>query len=210
MILQVNRVAFPIQTLGYGQRVVVWTQGCSIRCAGCITASTWHKDPTLAIDTSALVDGMCDWWSTADGLTVSGGEPLDQPTALREFLRLARARVNGDILLYSGYSRERIDRDWPWVFDSVDVLITEPFVTELRPGPPLRGSSNQRLHRLSELATARYLAELDAMPTVGDPGLIQAIQTDGSWFVAGVPAHDLVGSLKRALRSVGYDLGETN
>ena len=41
MNISLSRVHFPVTTLGPGQRLGLWFQGCSIRCAGCISADTW-------------------------------------------------------------------------------------------------------------------------------------------------------------------------
>jgi len=171
-----------------------------------MSTSTWHADSSREIDAKDLLHGMRDWWPTADGLTISGGEPLDQSAALRELLALSRNVVRGDILLYSGYSVERIERDWPWVFDAVDVLISEPYIAAQRPGPALRGSRNQRLHRLSPLGVTRYPVTLDEARDAGDAVDIQAIRSNDEWFVAGVPSRELIGALKRGIRADGYTL----
>lgn len=205
-LLEVSRVAFPVTTLGHGRRIVIWMQGCSIRCPGCITAATWVGDPERAISTTSLVDGMQDWWALADGLTISGGEPLDQADEVRELIVRVRQLMSGDILLYSGHTFSTIVERWPWVLTSVDALISEPFVSSLRPGAPLRGSTNQRLHRLTKLAETRYPPALDEAVAPLEPARLDLFRDDSTWHVAGVPTRDLLAPLRRQLRDSGYEL----
>lgn len=42
MRMILSRLHFPVTTLGPGRRIGVWFQGCSIRCAGCISRDTWE------------------------------------------------------------------------------------------------------------------------------------------------------------------------
>lgn len=101
MNLFLSRVHFPITSLGYGRRIGVWLQGCSIRCPGCVSADTWatgRGETTL----KSLMALLAPWFASADGITVTGGEPFEQPSALEALLSAAREHLNGDILVYSG------------------------------------------------------------------------------------------------------------
>ena len=85
MIVNLSRLHFPVSSLGYGQRVAVWFQGCSLQCPGCVSRDTWeHGLGTMPLE--RLVEQIARWSDAADGLTVSGGEPFEQPDALRELL----------------------------------------------------------------------------------------------------------------------------
>lgn len=42
MEIAINKIHFPVSTLGFGQRLGIWFQGCSIRCPGCISRDTWE------------------------------------------------------------------------------------------------------------------------------------------------------------------------
>ncbi|MEU1950135.1 4Fe-4S cluster-binding domain-containing protein, partial [Streptomyces sp. NPDC020125] len=93
--LRTNQTHFPVETLGPGRRLGIWTQGCGLACAGCMSRHTW--DPLGGA--SRTVPSLVGLWREAlargaDGLTVSGGEPLDQPAALEALLAGAvRARA---------------------------------------------------------------------------------------------------------------------
>ena len=77
-----SRLHFPVTALGPGRRIGLWVQGCSIRCAGCISLDTWApgKGSTTV---AAVAEVIMRWIDEADGLTISGGEPLDQADAIR-------------------------------------------------------------------------------------------------------------------------------
>src|SRR3954471_7332041 len=100
--IALSRLHFPVTTLGLGRRVGIWFQGCSIRCPGCISVDTW--DPALGqtkmTDIARQLEG---WAEAADGLTVSGGEPFDQPSALEALVRLWRTLSPTAILLFTGH-----------------------------------------------------------------------------------------------------------
>lgn len=72
----------PIDRTGYGTRVEVWTQTCSIGCAGCISRDT--REPAAA-DQFVVVRQLLEWiisHGSVDGLTMSGGESFEQPGAV--------------------------------------------------------------------------------------------------------------------------------
>ena len=110
-MLNLSRIHFPVTTLGPGKRIGIWFQGCSIRCKGCISADTWGTEKgRVSID--EVIKVISNWLDTAEGITLSGGEPFEQPEALELLLTQLRTRTNIDILVYSGHSFEKIS---PWV-----------------------------------------------------------------------------------------------
>ena len=105
--INLNRLHFPVSTLGYGQRIAIWMQGCSLHCPGCISQDTWaHGQGQVPF--SKLNTNLERWLPQADGLTVSGGEPFEQPQALERLLCWWRLQHAGDILVFSGYSWEHL------------------------------------------------------------------------------------------------------
>ncbi len=105
-----------------------------------------------------LVEVIEPWAKIADGLTVSGGEPFDQPAALAALLRWWRRYFHGDALVFSGYSSELLNERYPETLVDIDVLISDPFELKQTQNMPLRGSDNQRMHLLTPLARERYSA----------------------------------------------------
>jgi anaerobic ribonucleoside-triphosphate reductase activating protein len=98
-----------VTTLGHGTRAGIRTQGCTIGCAECVSKDTWSEDPATLVNIDVLLGWLRSLPEPLDGVTVSGGEPFQQPTALAALLqgvdawRADRSRPV-DILVYSGYS----------------------------------------------------------------------------------------------------------
>ena len=133
---------FPVTVLGPGNRLEIWTQGCSRNCEGCI-APELQGSGVIEYDVLALADEFNSIIrdNQLDGITISGGEPVEQ---LEDLIRLTENLDCEDILLYTGYNYEEIKDDVLHRL-SVDVVITGPYVKDLDDDRPLYGSSNQEL-----------------------------------------------------------------
>lgn len=150
------------RAMGPGRRACLWTRGCSIDCPGCVTPEFIPRFPERRHD----VDEVWGWIETAarergiEGVSFSGGEPFEQAAPLAEIARRVRA-VGLSTLAWSGYVRRHIEgpNAPPGAGEflaALDVLIDGPFVRrKAADGQPLRGSSNQVLH----LLTDRYRPE---------------------------------------------------
>ena len=204
MQITINKLHFPVTTLGYGRRLGIWTQGCSIHCPGCVSRDTWEPEPRHSIALDELLAGCAGWLSEADGVTISGGEPFDQPDALRELLKLLRARHAGDLLVFSGYPNERLFAQHADILALADVLISEPFVAQAGQALALRGSDNQRIFLLTPLARERYPADLDRREWDAQRRLDLMMEGDDIWM-AGIPEPGAMAKLRKKLRTLGYD-----
>ena len=199
--MALSRVLFPVTTLGPGRRVGVWFQGCSIRCPGCISVDTWPAgEPSVAV--GDLLDTLGSWLASADGVTVTGGEPFDQPVALAALLAGLRARFEGDILVYSGYPIEALAGPLERMGGLIDVLISDPFERDAGDRLALRGSDNQRLHRLTPLARARF-AGFDA-PAAASRSLDLMMDAAGRFWLAGIPRRGDFARLRQLLEVQGH------
>jgi anaerobic ribonucleoside-triphosphate reductase activating protein len=117
-----------------------------------------------------------------DGVTLTGGEPLQQPAAVAAFCGELRARADLGIIVLSGYSRTEIEAD-PARLAAVahaDMIIAGRYNTRLHLGTGLRGSSNKEYWA----RTGRYRA--DDFAAV--PDLEIAVAPDGTITVSGMPA----------------------
>jgi anaerobic ribonucleoside-triphosphate reductase activating protein len=94
-----------------------------------------------------------------EGLTVSGGEPLQQAEAVVTFLEAARA-AGLSTLLFTGFAWEEIQRlpQAPRILVCVDVMVAGRYVAEQRVAHGLLGSANQTLHLLSPRHTLEEIA----------------------------------------------------
>jgi anaerobic ribonucleoside-triphosphate reductase activating protein len=203
--LRLARAHFPVTALGYGRRLGLWVQGCPLACPGCIAKDTWDPDGGVAVGVGELLDDVRRAAAAgADGLTVSGGEPLRQATALGALLRGVRGLgLPFDILLYTGYDLSELDPQQRATADEADVLITGRYVAAAPTRLIWRGSANQEMVLRTPLARERYTPFLAYEP---ESPPIQ-VETDGdgrAWWV-GVPNRpDTKRELDRALTALGY------
>lgn len=155
----------------------------------------------------AVLHSIDPWLIQADGVTISGGEPFDQPDALRELLVGLRARSSTDVLVYSGHALERLALD---PFDGlIDALISDPFRIEQPQTLTLRGSDNQRLTCLTPLGHAR-LGQFRHKLSSGERTLdIMFDDPDGQVFLAGIPARGDLRRLAALLEGQGHTISTT-
>lgn len=205
MNIVLNKVHYPVTTLGYGKRIGIWLQGCSIHCKGCVSRDTWAPAGGSKIAVAKLVESMGDWFPGADGITISGGEPFDQPRPLRGLLRLLRNKTRGDILVYSGYSKKRLQRLFPDILEHVDVLISEPYREKAGNELVWRGSDNQIVTLLSELARKRYPGNINGRKWPSGKRLEMVLGNDEIWMV-GIPRRGELANLKNRLTGRGLDV----
>ena len=66
---------------GPGLRSVFWTQGCTLACKGCWNTQYWSTRGGFEIEISQILIDL-DKLDDIEGITLLGGEPLQQPEAL--------------------------------------------------------------------------------------------------------------------------------
>jgi len=147
---------------GPGARFVVWFQGCTLGCPGCFNPATHDPAAGRGMPLDALIGELTRARPGIEGLSLSGGEPLQQPAAARALLDAARA-LGLSTLAFSGYTLDEIRglAGGPELLARLDVLIDGRYVARDRLATGLRGSANQRI----QLLTGRYaLADVEATP----------------------------------------------
>ncbi len=184
--MYLSRLHFPVTTLGPGRRLGIWFQGCSIRCPGCISADTW-KVGAGQVDIESVASAVTSWLEVADGVTISGGEPFDQPEALGLLLTLLRKTFDGDVLVYSGHPMEALGRHLDAMPGLIDALITDPYDEASDQTRSLRGSDNQRLHFLTDLGKRRFGPYADR-PFQRSFDLM--LDPSGEVWMAGIPGRE--------------------
>ena len=133
--------------------MAVWMQGCTVGCKKCTSPHTWNKSRGKLIDVAALLEIAIK--ENQARLTISGGEPLEQPEATTDLAKSFRLAMGDDfeIVLYTSYDFKDIPKA---IIDNCDVVITGKYESELKPNP-LAGSTNQIVHCLTPLAKALYV-----------------------------------------------------
>ena len=158
--LHIIAVTGPDINNGPGFRVTIWVSGCTHACPGCQNKHTWkyakgHKlDDMVPYTNITYKDKILNLIGDEhiDGVTISGGDPLDQSVQaleeLAKFLSNIKKRYpEKSIWLYTGYLIEDL-KNYPHkeVIKNCDVIIDGPYVKEKRNITiPFRGSTNQRI-----------------------------------------------------------------
>jgi anaerobic ribonucleoside-triphosphate reductase activating protein len=137
---------------GPGTRFVIWFQGCGLRCPGCFNPLTHAHGGGELVEVGALLQQIEAQQAKLDGVSISGGEPFEQPQALLALAAGLRERTDLSLLVFSGLTLDQIDRRslGSRILRYVDVLIDGPYVERFGLGVGLRGSANQRIHLLSD------------------------------------------------------------
>ena len=208
----INRIHWPVQVLGPGRRVGIWVQGCTIECPGCVSRDTWpSQDPRERIAVEELVsriDTLVDRGpgGPVDGVTLSGGEPLDQAGALEDLLKSLRGWLDrrggpsADVLVYTGYEEAEARRLAPEAFTLADAVVAGPYRAG-EPGTRWWGSANQRLIARDERAAARYEAAMQEAPAE-----LQAAVEREQVFIIGIPGRRTLAAMESRLARSGIRL----
>ena len=104
MYLPINNICHS-RINGPGNRLVIWVQGCKFNCKGCFNPETHPYTKEHLVSIADLVKKINEDKSI-DGITISGGEPLDYPNQMQSLLTGIDKRVT--TILYSGYHYEDI------------------------------------------------------------------------------------------------------
>ena len=174
---------------------MIWVQGCSLGCPGCFNPKThpsggsgWGSrglaqpkgDSGELTSVDDLFLRITHLGNTIEGVSVSGGEPLQQYYAILTLLQRVRQETQLSILMFTGYTWEEVQQmpDSRTLLKNVDVLIAGRYDAAQRLMHNLRGSANQTIHFL----TNRYsTADLQTIPSAE-----VIITPDGEVMVSGV------------------------
>ena len=135
---------------GPGIRFTVFTQGCHHNCPGCQNPQTHDFEGGHFIEREAIIT-MIKENPLLDGVTFSGGDPMDQAAALVPLAREIKER-GLNLVIFTGYTYEQLMKltpEKPELFELLsfaDILIDGPFVMAKKSlDIKFRGSWNQRI-----------------------------------------------------------------
>ena len=129
---------------GPGKRLLLFLQGCSIHCNGCVNQHLWPFEGGQLISSTEILE-ICDKENVA-GITIHGGEPLDQSKELLDLVKLIKN--NGfTVVLFTGYLKKELDKTQRKIWDLSDIVVAGRFVLEKKNVYlQFRGSTNQRVY----------------------------------------------------------------
>src|ERR1700753_3733472 len=137
--------------LGPGNRFAIWVQGCPFNCKGCTTPEGIPMIKNNLVSTDKIIAAIGEN-KKITGITISGGEPFMQASKLVRILKGAKAlRPELDTIVFTGF--ELSELDWPdalELLELTDVLIDGKYIRHLNDNKGLRGSSNQKIHYLTD------------------------------------------------------------
>jgi anaerobic ribonucleoside-triphosphate reductase activating protein len=191
---------------GPGVRAALWVAGCTLNCTGCHNPATHQFDasketPLAALQTWILnLDGI-------EGITISGGEPLQHFAELLPLLQFVRdVRPELSLGIFTGYTpRELETGNWNFYLNGamhpgclefwerlrglLDFAVMGRFnASKLTTIKPLCGSSNQDVFLFSD----RYRAG-DFTPQSVDV----VISPDGSVSITGFPGVEFIQGISK-------------
>ncbi len=140
---------------GPGIRLVVFLQGCPLRCLYCHNPDTWATHGGEEISTDEII---AEYWKNKEfyskgGITVTGGEPLMQAEFVAELFRLARQKnihtaLDTSGVTFSEKNIESIDK----ILDNTSLVMLDIKHIDSEKHKMLTGVSNDNI-----LAFAKHL-----------------------------------------------------
>ena len=181
----------PSRVNGPGARAVVYFQGCNLGCVGCWNPAT-HAFTGLPRGLQDVAEQVASAHQThaIDGVTFSGGEPMQQALDLLDLIRLLKhARPELSIGMYSGYTQRELDSGRFWTRDGIaqearsrvwadikrelDFAVLGRFVAARPSKFPLRTSANQVLRLFSDRYREEHFKPLEFEVNIESAGLVQ-------------------------------------
>lgn len=131
-------------------RFVVFAQGCPHHCPDCHNPQTWPFTGGFETTPAQIIAEMAKN-PLLRGLTLSGGEPFCQSSAMTNLAKIAHSK-SYDIIAYTGFTFEELlqkshaEPSILTLLQQIDILIDGPFLKKLKSYElSFRGSSNQRI-----------------------------------------------------------------
>ena len=177
---------------GPGLRAVVYFQGCTLGCRDCWNPQTHSFTGVERSSVAEIANSVvsADEQRALDGVTFSGGEPMQQCDELLALIESLCARLPGlSFGMYSGYSERELacglywcrseltryarQQTWQTIKSHLDFAVLGRYAAERPSALPLQISGNQKL----ALFSGRY-READFGPQeveiqIGSQGAVQ-------------------------------------
>ena len=129
---------------GPGKRLLLFTQGCSLHCKGCVNKHLWQ----FGVGANITVEEVLELCQDVEGITLHGGEPLDQSEGVLEIVKALKS-AGKTVILFTGYQYKelsKLSQKRAWALS--DLVVSGRYIEEKRNiYLQFRGSTNQRVYR---------------------------------------------------------------
>ncbi|NTV35707.1 MAG: radical SAM protein [Anaerolineaceae bacterium] len=178
--MSIHQIEASSRANGPGIRTVIWLQGCTLACPGCFNPETHPAGKGEEMDWKDLSQNLIHQSKAIEGITISGGEPLQQASSLKPFLSVIRNQSNLSIILFTGYSWKEIlnNAEYYTIVKLTDVVLAGRYNQKKRTARSLIGSSNKTMHFM----TRRY----DSLDFEAIPEAEVLISEDGTITYTGI------------------------
>ena len=181
------------QVNGPGSRAVIWFSGCTLNCKGCWNPETHKFDTTK--DTS--IEEVVNWLKPLtgiEGVTFSGGEPMQQASSLYLLVHAIReARPDLTMGMFTGYSYKELKEGrfrwrrndnaawqngtpklWQEIEKYLDFAVTGRFNELVKTkDDAMRGSLNQEIKYFTDRYKPSDMPEQAVEVLIEDDGLVK-------------------------------------
>ena len=137
---------------GPGLRACLWLQGCTLSCPGCFNPESHAVDIGEIQSVRDLANQILELPSI-QGITVSGGEPLQQVAPLADLLRIIKGKSKLSVVVFTGYLFEDAIKliDSADMRQTIDLLFAGPFKPSINPK-----SLDDMAHKTTHFFSNRY------------------------------------------------------
>jgi len=186
---------------GPGVRVLIYFQGCTLACRSCWNPETHRfsgEEQSIEAVTAIVLSAHQE--RPFEGVTFSGGEPMQQAGGLLALMRSIYDRL--PVLsfgMYSGYSEQDLasgrywcrteankvarQETWQGIRQHLDFAVLGRYVAQRPSALALRTSANQRLQLFSDRYREQDFEAQEIEVHIGESGLVQLT----GFPVAGAP-----------------------
>ncbi len=172
---------------GPGKRFVIWLQGCTLRCKGCWNMNMWSHANHWLMSEKELLQRI-EATMGIEGITLIGGEPLQQSEKLLPFIRKIKER-GLSVMLFTGYLWDELNLTQQECWQLSDIVICGRYEQEKRNILlQWRGSQNQEIiyngerYKDFKMEDANY-CEIE-------------INENGEVIISGFPSEQILNELK--------------
>lgn len=188
--LRLNGMLAPTAANGPGLRLALWVQGCTLACPGCFNPGTHAPGRGTSFSVEFLRDVCARLDASMEGLTLTGGEPLQQPEPVEALLRFVRAETRLGVVISTGYAPHEIEADPARrrIAALADAVVAGRYDADRRVATGFRGSENKTLLLNTGRYTASDFAEVPTTEVViaADGSLVlsgvEPLRADPAWF----------------------------